>query len=94
LATSKLAIFVFPKKTKQEVTKSRFFTAFAEETMEGEYKREESVALLVIVVLAALSLASLLIAFSYYCYISNKVSKHLKSLNGELKGSMFFWVCV
>ncbi|KAJ1687566.1 hypothetical protein LUZ63_018956 [Rhynchospora breviuscula] len=53
--------------------------------MEGEYKREESAALLVIVVLAALSLASLLIAFSYYCYISNKVSKHLKSLNGGKK---------
>ncbi|XP_072998815.1 probable serine/threonine-protein kinase PBL7 [Typha latifolia] len=49
--------------------------------MEGDYKREEGVALLVIVVLAALSLTSLLVAFSYYCYISNKVSKHLKSLN-------------
>ncbi|KAF3326833.1 Serine/threonine-protein kinase PBS1 [Carex littledalei] len=53
--------------------------------MEGEYKREEGVALLVIVVLAALSLASLLVAFSYYCYISNKVSKHLKSQNGWKK---------
>ncbi|XP_074588840.1 putative serine/threonine-protein kinase PBL7 [Curcuma longa] len=48
--------------------------------MEDGYKREESVALLVIVVLATLSLASLFVAFSYYCYISSKVSKHLKSL--------------
>ncbi|CAL9184721.1 unnamed protein product [Musa hybrid cultivar] len=48
--------------------------------MEEEYRREGGVALLVIVVLAALSLASLLVAFSYYCYISNKVSKHLNSL--------------
>lgn len=49
--------------------------------MEEEYRREGGVALLVIVVLAALSLASLLVAFSYYCYISNKVSKHLNSLS-------------
>ncbi|KAJ8476648.1 hypothetical protein OPV22_020375 [Ensete ventricosum] len=48
--------------------------------MEEEYRREGGVGLLVIVVLAALSLASLLVAFSYYCYISNKVSKHLNSL--------------
>ncbi|CAL9119482.1 unnamed protein product [Musa textilis] len=48
--------------------------------MEEEYRREGGVALLVIVVLAALSLASLLVAFSYYCYISNKVTKHLNSL--------------
>jgi hypothetical protein len=63
--------------------------------MEGEYKREESVALLVIVVLAALSLASLLIAFSYYCYISNKVSKHLKSLNanGEFLDNVYLDLC-
>ncbi|OAY84396.1 Serine/threonine-protein kinase CDG1 [Ananas comosus] len=51
--------------------------------MGGEYRREEGVALLVIVVLAGLSLVSLLVAFTYYCYISNKVSKHLKSLNKE-----------
>ncbi|KAJ3692032.1 hypothetical protein LUZ60_012382 [Juncus effusus] len=52
--------------------------------MEGEeYKREESVTVLVIVILAALSLVSLLLAFSYYCYISHKVSKHLKLINGE-----------
>lgn len=48
--------------------------------MEEEDRRAEGVALLVIVALATLSLASLFVAFSYYCYISNKVSKHLKSL--------------
>uniref|UniRef100_A0A804JGS5 non-specific serine/threonine protein kinase n=1 Tax=Musa acuminata subsp. malaccensis TaxID=214687 RepID=A0A804JGS5_MUSAM len=48
--------------------------------MEEEYRRDGGVALLVIVVLAVLSLASLLVAFSYYCYISNKVSRHLNSL--------------
>ncbi|WOL02081.1 putative serine/threonine-protein kinase PBL7 [Canna indica] len=60
---------------------SRSFRCYPEgEKMEEEYKREEGVALLVIVVLATLSLASLFVAFSYYCYISSKVSKHLKSL--------------
>uniref|UniRef100_A0A5B7CBG3 Putative serine/threonine-protein kinase CDL1 n=1 Tax=Davidia involucrata TaxID=16924 RepID=A0A5B7CBG3_DAVIN len=44
-----------------------------------EYKRKESIALVVIVVLASLAVASLLVAFSYYCYISNKVSKRLKN---------------
>lgn len=46
-----------------------------------EYKREESVALLVIVSLAALSLLSLIAAFAYYCYITRKVSRRLNSLN-------------
>jgi hypothetical protein len=46
-----------------------------------EYKREESVALLVIVSLAALSLLSLIAAFAYYCYITRKVSRRLHSLN-------------
>ncbi|PAN16731.1 hypothetical protein PAHAL_3G081000 [Panicum hallii] len=45
-----------------------------------EYKREESVALLVIVSLAALSLLSLIAAFAYYCYITRKVSRRLHSL--------------
>nr|XP_010925618.1 probable serine/threonine-protein kinase PBL7 [Elaeis guineensis] len=53
--------------------------------MEGDNKREEGLALLVIMVLAVLSLASLLVAFSYYCYISNKVAKHLKSLSSKGK---------
>ncbi|RCV15653.1 hypothetical protein SETIT_3G074400v2 [Setaria italica] len=45
-----------------------------------EYKREESVALLVIVSLAALSLLSLIAAFAYYCYITRKVSRRKQSL--------------
>ncbi|CAN6335987.1 unnamed protein product [Urochloa humidicola] len=45
-----------------------------------EYKREESVALLVIVSLAALSLLSLIAAFAYYCYITRKVSRRQQSL--------------
>ncbi|RLN00583.1 serine/threonine-protein kinase NAK [Panicum miliaceum] len=45
-----------------------------------EYKREESVPLLVIVSLAALSLISLIAAFAYYCYITRKVSRRLHSL--------------
>jgi hypothetical protein len=46
-----------------------------------EYKREESVTLLVIVSLAALSLLSLIAAFAYYCYITRKVSHRLRSLH-------------
>ncbi|KAJ4977079.1 hypothetical protein NE237_002185 [Protea cynaroides] len=47
--------------------------------MEAEdYRKKERVGLVVIVVLATLSLVSLLFAFSYYCYIRNKVSKRLK----------------
>ncbi|KAK3140490.1 hypothetical protein QOZ80_5AG0401740 [Eleusine coracana subsp. coracana] len=46
-----------------------------------EYKREESVALLVIISLAAVALLSLIAAFAYYCYITRKVSRRLHSLN-------------
>uniref|UniRef100_A0A0D9WDT4 Protein kinase domain-containing protein n=1 Tax=Leersia perrieri TaxID=77586 RepID=A0A0D9WDT4_9ORYZ len=46
-----------------------------------DYKREESVALMVIVSLAALSLLSLVAAFAYYCYITRKVSRRLQSLH-------------
>lgn len=46
-----------------------------------EYKRDESVILLVIVSLAALSLLSLIAAFAYYCYITRKVSRRLQSLH-------------
>lgn len=50
---------------------------------EEEYRRKERMALLVIVVLASLSVASLLVAFSYYCYVRNKVAKRLQNLKGE-----------
>lgn len=43
-----------------------------------EYRTKERVALLVSLIMASLSLASLLVAFSYYCYIRNKVSKRSK----------------
>ncbi|KAL5570955.1 hypothetical protein UlMin_023370 [Ulmus minor] len=46
---------------------------------EDEYRRKERLALLIIVVLASLAMASLLVAFSYYCYIRNKVSRLLKN---------------
>lgn len=45
----------------------------------GEDDRaRERVALLVSLIMATLSLSSLLVAFSYYCYIRNKVSKRSK----------------
>ncbi|KAK9285161.1 hypothetical protein L1049_024347 [Liquidambar formosana] len=44
-----------------------------------EYRKKERIALVAIVVLASLAMASLLVAFSYYCYIRNKVSKRLKN---------------
>lgn len=55
--------------------------------MEGddEYRRKERVALVVIVVVASLALASLLVAFSYYCYIRNKVSKRLNTPESKLR---------
>ncbi|CAD6272566.1 unnamed protein product [Miscanthus lutarioriparius] len=52
-----------------------------------EYKREESVTLLVIISLAALSLLSLIAAFAYYCYITRKVSRRLHSLHPPKRSS-------
>lgn len=48
------------------------------EPEEEEYKREDHLALVIILVLAFLAVASLFVAFSYYCYIRNKVSKRLR----------------
>ncbi|XP_068660450.1 probable serine/threonine-protein kinase PBL7 [Aristolochia californica] len=45
--------------------------------------RRAAIILAVIVVFAVLAVASLLVAFSYYCYIRNKVSKRVKSLKGN-----------
>ncbi|KAM5578353.1 putative serine/threonine-protein kinase PBL7 [Rosa sericea] len=50
---------------------------------EDEYRRKARVALVAIVVLASLAVASLLVAFSYYCYIRNKVAKHLSNNNNK-----------
>ncbi|OMO83863.1 hypothetical protein CCACVL1_11126 [Corchorus capsularis] len=56
--------------------------------MDGEeeyYRRKERIALVAIVVLASVAVASLLVAFSYYCYIRNKVlSKRSKTQNATL----------
>lgn len=43
------------------------------------YKKRARIALVAIVLLASLAVASLLVAFSYYCYIRNKVSRRLKN---------------
>ncbi|XP_052208641.1 probable serine/threonine-protein kinase PBL7 [Diospyros lotus] len=59
---------------------------------EEEYKRKERVALVAIVVIASVAVASLFVAFSYYCYIANKVSKRLKNptrVERKEKGSSF-----
>ncbi|RRT67308.1 hypothetical protein BHM03_00047657 [Ensete ventricosum] len=53
--------------------------------MDAEERREESVALLVIVVLAVLALASLLVALGYYCYIRSKVSQRRKAFKNEAR---------
>ncbi|KAF7851216.1 hypothetical protein BT93_L4317 [Corymbia citriodora subsp. variegata] len=53
-----------------------------EDSADAQYERRERSALVIIVVLASLALASLLVAFSYYCYIRNKVSKRLKKTRG------------
>ncbi|KAL0724688.1 hypothetical protein Bca4012_039287 [Brassica carinata] len=59
--------------------------------MEAEeaYQRKERASLVAIVVLACLALSSLFVAFSYYCYIRNKVSKRHrinKKFDSEEKG--------
>ncbi|KAK6287149.1 hypothetical protein POUND7_013328 [Theobroma cacao] len=49
---------------------------------EEDYRRKERIALVAIVVLASVAVASLFVAFSYYCYIRNKVlSKRSKTQN-------------
>lgn len=48
------------------------------------YKKRARIALVAIVLLASLAVASLLVAFSYYCYIRNKVSRRLKNQKSEL----------
>ncbi|KAF3966526.1 hypothetical protein CMV_009384 [Castanea mollissima] len=50
------------------------------EVEEDEYKRKERIALLIIVVVASVAVAALLVAFSYYCYIRNRVSKRRNDL--------------
>ncbi|KAK7818777.1 inactive protein kinase [Quercus suber] len=59
------------------------------EVEEDEYRRKERIALLIIVVVASVTVAALLVAFSYYCYIRNRVSKRrsdLQRADNEDKG--------
>ena len=51
---------------------------------DDEYRRKAQIALVTVVVLASLAVASLFVAFSYYCYIRNKVSKRLKNQKSKL----------
>ncbi|CAM8887993.1 unnamed protein product [Rhodiola kirilowii] len=44
---------------------------------------QDRIVLVVILVLASLSVTALLVAFIYYCYISNKVAKRFKSNKGD-----------
>ncbi|XP_057954586.1 probable serine/threonine-protein kinase PBL7 [Malania oleifera] len=44
-----------------------------------DYQRKDRVAVVVSLFLATLSVVSLLVAFSYYCYIRNKVSKRFRN---------------
>lgn len=53
---------------------------------EEEYRKKERLALVVIIVIASVAIASLFVAFSYYCYISNKVSRRLKSRKSVEQG--------
>ncbi|XP_031091369.1 probable serine/threonine-protein kinase PBL7 [Ipomoea triloba] len=45
-----------------------------EEAQSDDYRNRERVALVTILVFASLAIASLLLAFSYYCYLRSKVS--------------------
>lgn len=56
---------------------------------DAEYRRTERDALVIIVVLAALAVVSLLVAFSYYCYLRNKVSKRHSKQKSEYWFSLF-----
>lgn len=53
---------------------------------DDEYQKKERTVLVIVLVFASVAISSLLVAFSYYCYIRNKVSKRIK----ELKSRSFF----
>ncbi|KAE9456065.1 hypothetical protein C3L33_12052, partial [Rhododendron williamsianum] len=60
---------------------------------EDGYKRNERIALVVILVMASVAVATLFVTFIYYCYITNKVSRRLnnrkKESEHERKSSTF-----
>ncbi|KAL0306792.1 UNVERIFIED_CONTAM: Receptor-like cytoplasmic kinase, partial [Sesamum radiatum] len=45
----------------------------------GDYKKTERIVLATVLVFASLAVASLLVAFSYYCYLRYKLSKRFKT---------------
>lgn len=49
------------------------------EAENDEYHKKERAIAVTILVFASLAIASLFVAFSYYCYIRNKVAKRLKN---------------
>lgn len=51
--------------------------------MDVEYQKKERTVLVIVLVFASVAISSLLVAFSYYCYIHSKVSKRLKDLKGK-----------
>eukprot|EP00257_Ricinus_communis_P017086 XP_015575438.1 probable serine/threonine-protein kinase PBL7 [Ricinus communis] len=61
-----------------------------ETAVKDDYSRKQRIALVAIVVIASLAVTSLLVAFSYYCYIRNKLSKRFdtqKRFKYEEKGN-------
>ncbi|CAN1351971.1 Receptor-like cytoplasmic kinase 185 [Linum perenne] len=46
---------------------------------DDDYRRKARLALLAVVVITSMAISALLVAFSYYCYIRNKVSRRLAS---------------
>ncbi|XP_058208654.1 probable serine/threonine-protein kinase PBL7 isoform X1 [Rhododendron vialii] len=50
---------------------------------EDGYKRNERIALVVILVMASVAVATLFVTFIYYCYITNKVSRRLNNRKKE-----------
>ncbi|GER56464.1 protein kinase superfamily protein [Striga asiatica] len=51
-----------------------------------EYKKKERIAVAVILVFASLALVSVVVTFSYYCYLRFKLSKRLKTKKKNLQG--------
>lgn len=61
-----------------------------EAAKDDEYQKKERTVLVIVLVFASVAISSLLVAFSYYCYIRNKVSKRLKELKRlEQKANSF-----
>ncbi|PIN22896.1 Serine/threonine protein kinase [Handroanthus impetiginosus] len=58
-----------------------------------DYKKKERIVLAIILVFASVAVASVLVAFSYYCYLRYKLSKRFKNqqkrINYEEKASNF-----